>query len=496
MSSPATPDGLRSISLDDDDEEDAGKLKSNNEVPSDKFMTSGIWLLYCVVAADAMSLSIVAPFVADLLRHRVGIAENQVGLMGGIALSSFHFARFASSWLLGSWSDRSGRKIVIITGLLASFASLWTLALSHSFALVLASRFFGGLLNSNSTIARAALSDLTTVNNRGVAFAFLGAAFGVSRALSSALSGLTVGLNIPGPWGDADAYFAPCFLSSVITLVMTVIFALCWTSPPIRPSKKDGGVIAGLKEAARDPVLGRCFVINAVISFCNSAMILAIVLVSALNNEDGGLGFSPKGIGATFSIFGLCMFLCQVLLMKRFLRRFGLRVTGRACAIMLGSSTLLLPVISFVTNLSETPSWLIFVAIPVFALCLSLGFMGGLPITTTCIANATADPTRVGLVQGSAQSMASFARALGPLITGSLFSFSLRYHAPYVVFVFLASLYYLCAYLNLSLPESVEKGTAVPDQELVEKKGLLEAEMEDDDVDEDVEGGKSLATPV
>eukprot|EP00290_Baffinella_frigidus_P037040 CAMPEP_0180319116 /NCGR_PEP_ID=MMETSP0988-20121125/34816_1 /TAXON_ID=697907 /ORGANISM="non described non described, Strain CCMP2293" /LENGTH=152 /DNA_ID=CAMNT_0022304651 /DNA_START=85 /DNA_END=540 /DNA_ORIENTATION=+ len=90
------------------------------------------------------------------------------------------------------------------------------------------------------------------------------------------------------------------------------------------------------------------------------------------------------------------------------------------------------------------------------------GIMFCLPVLTTVLSNA-ARPDIQGLTQGTAQSISSLLRGLGPITMGSAFTLTYHIHAPAISFALLGIAYSVTLMLVWNLPESVEeKATSKP----------------------------------
>uniref|UniRef100_A0AAY4BWX8 Major facilitator superfamily (MFS) profile domain-containing protein n=1 Tax=Denticeps clupeoides TaxID=299321 RepID=A0AAY4BWX8_9TELE len=98
-------------------------------------------------------------------------------LFGGLIGSTFSLLQFVSSPLTGAASDRYGRRpLMFLTtaGLISSYI-LW--AFSHSFTIFLLSRVIGGICKSNVSLCTAIMADLPQPKARNKGMAMIGVAF-------------------------------------------------------------------------------------------------------------------------------------------------------------------------------------------------------------------------------------------------------------------------------------------------------------------------------
>ena len=75
-----------------------------------------------------------------------------------------------------------GRRPVLLFGLFGQALGLLCFGLSGSYAMAIASRGLSGLLNGNAGVARAAMKEITTPDNRASGFSLFGVAWGVVTA--------------------------------------------------------------------------------------------------------------------------------------------------------------------------------------------------------------------------------------------------------------------------------------------------------------------------
>ena len=81
-------------------------------------------------------------------------------------------------------SDTKGRKIVVLIGIGSVCLNTFLLGIAPTFTFALATRLLLGLTNGNTPVVKASLADITTGPTRALAFAYLGATWSLSRAMS------------------------------------------------------------------------------------------------------------------------------------------------------------------------------------------------------------------------------------------------------------------------------------------------------------------------
>ena len=138
-----------------------------------------------------VGLSVIFPVMPTFSRS-LDFSDTQAGLL----LSSFPAASFAMASVWGRISERRGRRLPILIGLLGLSVSFLWLGLVSSFPALLAGRIVGGLLASAALPAIFAYAaDSSSSEARGRAMAVLGASIGVGVLVGVTAGGLLGGIS-------------------------------------------------------------------------------------------------------------------------------------------------------------------------------------------------------------------------------------------------------------------------------------------------------------
>jgi MFS family permease len=166
-------------------------------------------------------------------------------LFGGVLASLYSLLQFAFSPLVGSLSDRFGRRPVLITciaGLAASYG-LWFFA--SSFALLIAARILGGIMSGNISTATAVVADVTSVRNRPKGMAIIGMAFGIGFIIGPAIGGFSAQVDLAqviegsARWG-VNPFSLPALIAFSLSAInlLFVVRRLEETRPESGPSDR------------------------------------------------------------------------------------------------------------------------------------------------------------------------------------------------------------------------------------------------------------------
>src|SRR5205814_8087692 len=101
--------------------------------------------------------------------------------------------------VLGSLSDRFGRRAVILSSLLGSGLDYLLLAFAPTLPWFFLGRIIAGITGANITATSAYIADVSPPEKRAANFGLIGAAFGLGFIAGPALGGLLghIGLRVP-----------------------------------------------------------------------------------------------------------------------------------------------------------------------------------------------------------------------------------------------------------------------------------------------------------
>lgn len=140
--------------------------------------------IFLIVLVDILGMTIILPLLPVYAQH-FGASATVVGLL----VSTYALCQLVAGPILGNWSDRIGRKPLLIFSQIGTFIGFLILASANSLWVVFLSRVIDGATAGNLSLAQAYISDVTEPGNRAKAFGIIGIAFGIGFLLGPALSG-------------------------------------------------------------------------------------------------------------------------------------------------------------------------------------------------------------------------------------------------------------------------------------------------------------------
>ncbi|MBT0668208.1 MFS transporter [Novosphingobium profundi] len=330
------------------------------------------------------------------------IYSRQIGASGmeiAGAVAAFSLGQFLSSPFWGRWSDRFGRRPVMIAGLVTG-ALVYVL---HIFALspltLLAARFVSGLATGSFSITFAVASDLSTRDNRTHVMGMVSAGFSLGFIFGPAIGGVTASLT-----GQDHAFALVCVVGAALGLVAALL--TWWLMPETRtqaPAPHDASSPVDGGPLLRRPGFLAAIVIALVVSAAFAQMESILGLFA-----DDVLDLDPLGIGLMFGAMGTVTTLTQFTVTGRVASRFG--ETGMLY-LSLAIIAVGLAVLGLADGLALAGLGLLFT---------STGFALVNPAVSGLVSMAS-PPQAQGAGLGVMQSANALGRVVGPLAAGPLY---------------------------------------------------------------------------
>ena len=132
-------------------------------------MSRPLFVLFVTILVNLIGFGIIIPLL-PFYAEQFGASPIVIGLL----FASFSIAQLVAAPLLGEWSDRWGRRPVLILSLIGTAVSFAMLAMAQSLTMLFAARIVDGLSGGNITTARAYIADVSTEEDRAKAYGFLG----------------------------------------------------------------------------------------------------------------------------------------------------------------------------------------------------------------------------------------------------------------------------------------------------------------------------------
>jgi DHA1 family tetracycline resistance protein-like MFS transporter len=350
---------------------------------------SPLVVIFITVFIDLLGFGIIIPLL-PFYAQSFGASAFEIGLLG----TSFSLMQFLFSPIWGRWSDRVGRKPIILVGLLGSCLSYVTLALATSLPTLFIARIVGGIAGANIPTAQAYIADVTTPENRAKGMGMVGAAFGLGFIFGPALGGVLSRISPETPMWCAAAL---CGAN------MVAAWFLLPESRVATASMRTLGRMEAFRHATKKPTLVILLAIYFIVVMAFSGFEATFALFS-----EARFGYTAASIGFLFAFIGVVLALVQGVLVGRVVKRIGER---RLIPFAITSIAVSIGMLPFVWNV---PGLLVALAL----LAVGMGFNS--PSITSMVSRLS-DADDQGGILGLASSLASLGRVAGPAWGGYLY---------------------------------------------------------------------------
>ncbi|WP_340244180.1 TCR/Tet family MFS transporter [Sulfitobacter pontiacus] len=361
-------------------------------------MRPAVIFIILTVMIDAMSIGLIIPVMPDLIAQVQSADLSRAALWGGVLATTFAVMQFLFSPLVGSLSDRFGRRPVLLTSLSVMALDYVLMALAGSIWLLLLGRVIGGISAATGATASAYMADITRPEKRAAAFGMIGAGFGAGFVLGPVAGGFLAEFGTRAPFWAAAVLAAGNVIFGWIVLRETVNTR---SAAPL--SWRRANPLGALRALGDLPGVSRLLLVYFLYH-------LAFAVYPSVWSYFGKaqFGWSPAMIGGSLALFGAAMAVVQGGLIRPVLHRFAERGTvliGFACSIT-------------TFGLIATVTWgsAILILTPLAALA------GVIPPALQALMSARVTPERQGALQGLLTSASALAMVVAPLVMTSVFA--------------------------------------------------------------------------
>jgi MFS family permease len=271
--------------------------------------------------------------------QQVGLSATSVGL----ALGSASISGVAGRLISGSYADRWGRKPVLLLSTLVGAIACFIFASTQDFPTLVIGCLVQGLgLGLYWPANEAIVADLTTGEERRIAYAFTRLADNIGMGVGIIAGGLLISSTGGYRWLFIIDGISFC------VFFLTIIFAIAETLPQGKePTKLVGGYITAL----RDRRLLVYVTVNIILTvYISQTQTTLPLYFSNFVAQANALGFNPQVISTLFAWHLLMTVACQIPILK-FLHRFSharsLMISGGFWALGFACITLTGTVVSY-----------------------------------------------------------------------------------------------------------------------------------------------------
>lgn len=400
-------------------------------MPSSK--SSPLLPIFITVFLDMLGVGIIIPVIPALFFESSSaffaetVTYDERSILYGVLIAAFPFMQFFGAPLLGSLSDKYGRKPLLTISLLGTmigyllFAyAIWT----GMIALLFFSRMFAGFFAGNVSLVYSAIADVSDEKSKPKNFGLVGMAFGLGFILGPALGGVLADDSVVSWFSPSTPFIFTGILTFLNVLMVKFIFreTLPRLQPDYVPASQNiegetennfaanekikwSSLFKGFRNIATSFREAKLRVIFTVILLLSLGFTFFTTFFSVLLYDR--FSFSEKDVGFLFGWIGIWLVITQGVFVRRLSKK--------------KSPNQLLPysILALFTSIGilvlPTEAWMFYALNPLVAIAQGITS----PNMTTVVSTQVGEH-RQGEVLGINQSMISVGQIFPPLLAGWL----------------------------------------------------------------------------
>ncbi len=369
--------------------------------------SAAIGFIFITMLIDIIGIGIIIPVIPKLLQELNHSDISDAARLGGWLAFAYAFTQFICAPLMGSLSDKFGRRPILLISLMAFAVDYLVLALAPNVPWLFVGRIIAGITGASISTAMAYISDVSTPENKAKNFGLVGAAFGIGFIIGPVIGGLL------GQYGSRVPFYAAAALCFV-----NFIYGYFVLPESLKPEKR-----RAFEWKAANPIgaLARLKKFPTIIGLV-TAMFFMYFASHAVN---GNWSFytmyryhwDERMVGISLGVVGLLVAIVQGGLVRFINPRIG---NGKS--ILIGFA--LNAVGQFLIAVA-TQEWMVLV----FLIPYCLGGLAGPAIQTEITNHVPANEQ--GQIQGTLASLNSATATFGPLVMTTTFYYFTHGEAPF-----------------------------------------------------------------
>lgn len=349
---------------------------------------------------NAVATMLIIPVLPRLVTQFTGDTGRAAHYVGGFA-TVFALTQFVMSPVLGSLSDRYGRRPIILSSALGQGCQFILMALAPDLLWLFIARIISGVTAGSLPAINAYIADVVPAEQRAASYGWVSASTSAGFLLGPALGGLLGDIDVRLPfWAAAglcltNVLYGAFVMPESLSKDRRATFSFSRASP-----------VGALRFLAGRPAVASLALVYLMLMLAAQCMPNTIVLYT-----DYRFGWSAGRIGAYLTAVGIANMLVQAFVLKRFVARFG-----EQTAVIFGFTCY---TVAFVIYASAPLGTVFVLAAPFFAL--------GTLVTPSVQAQITrkVDQTEQGRLQGALAAMTGLSGLVTPLLYTQLFAFAI-----------------------------------------------------------------------
>ena len=366
---------------------------------------AAIAFIFVTAVLDIVAMGIIIPVLPSLIEEFAG-SNADAGWINGVFVALWAFMQFVCSPIIGSLSDRYGRRPVILLSTAGLAADYVLMALAPNLWWLALGRIVAGITSSSFTTVFAYMADITPPEGRARAYGLIGAAFSAGFVAGPLLGGFLGEISPRAPFWVAAAMSGLAFLYGAFVLPESLVpekrAPFAW-----RRANPFGAMLL----LRSHPELTGLASVTFLLHFAHHVFSAVFVLYAAFRYN-----WHAWEVGVLLAMVGVLDMIVQGLLVGPIVKRFGDRAT---MVFGLFGGAIGLACMGF----APTGLW--------FTLAMIPNALWGLAMPTTqSLMTQRVSESEQGQLQGANMSVASIAGVASPLFFGAVYAWTVRDGTP------------------------------------------------------------------
>lgn len=367
--------------------------------------------VFITLLLDVLGFGLLIPVSPRLIAYVQGLpmegAEHDASTAVGLLMATFAAMQFIFSPIMGSLSDRFGRRPVLLIALLGSALDYFVAAAVPGLWVLFITRALNGVSGATVSVCSAYIADVTPPEKRAAGYGIIGAAFGMGFVFGPLVGGVLGDDKLALPLIGHGHVTYPYIAAGVLTLGNFLFGLLVMPESLPREHRRPfswskANPLGAIKWLTRHPVVLTLAVSLLLLNIAQFGLHSTWVL-----SMTARFNWSTTQVGWSMFVVGISAAIVQGGLARKIIPKFG----ERACLLF----GIVLGVAAFCAYGLATHGWMIYLFIAIA----SLGGVAGPAVQA--ITSKAVGPTEQGLLQGALGSLGSVAGVAGPVIATAAF---------------------------------------------------------------------------
>ncbi|MGK7394596.1 MAG: TCR/Tet family MFS transporter [Candidatus Cyclobacteriaceae bacterium M3_2C_046] len=360
---------------------------------------AALGFIFVTILIDSIGIGIIIPILPGLIEQLVGGGLSQASRYGGWLIFSYAIMQFLSAPIMGSLSDRVGRRPIILISLLGLGLDYVFHALAPSIFWLFIGRIIAGISGASFTTASAYMADISAPEKKAQNFGLIGAAFGLGFIIGPVIGGIF------SQWGIRVPFLVAAGLSLINFIYGYFILPESLSAQNRRKfSWRKSNPVGALTHLKQYPLIAGLIISIFFIHIAAHAVQSTWSFFTMLRFE-----WDETLVGYSLGFVGVLVALVQGGLTRVTVPKLGYKNT-----IFLG---MMLWISGLVLFAFASEGWMMFA----FVIPYCLGGIAG-PAIQGVISNQV-PPNEQGQLQGALTSLISLTAIVGPLMMTNLFAY-------------------------------------------------------------------------